>query len=141
MELMGALYYLGPPIFFILFCMVAVRLTGPKQRQLGWITQTSRRWLVAWSILGFAIAVALVIVALITNNSYVFNHAQWVWPLCMGLVAFDPRPPLRVIVLLLPVMGFANAIVYFLLAALIQIIFGLIAKVRNQHKAMSISER
>ena len=129
----GLLYYLGPPILFILLCMTAVRLAALKLKQLGGISHTLRRWLAAWSTFGFTIAVVLAVVALIMNNSFVANNAQWIWPGCLGLVAFDGKPRLPVVLMLLVVAGLQNAIVYFLLAGIVAIAFHVVGRARRKH--------
>jgi len=113
--------------------MTAVRLAGIKLKQLGWIAITLRRWLLACAGFGFAIAVALSVVALIMNNNYVANNAQWIWPGCLGLVAFDGKPTLPVTLLLLVVVGLQNAFVYCVLAGIVSIAFRLVARARKQH--------
>ena len=130
---MDVLLYLGRPISFILCFMAVVHLLAPKLRQLSWMTPTSRRWLATWSALGFAIAVVLAVVALIMNNDYVSSHAQWIWPGCLGLVAFDGKPTHPMLLLLFALAGLQNAIVYFLLAGIVAIAFHVVGRARRKH--------
>ena len=66
---MGLLYYLGPRIIFILSCMVVLCLAGMKSKRLQWITRSAGRWLGWWSLIGFAVAFVLGIVAWIMTTT------------------------------------------------------------------------
>ena len=135
---MFPLSYFWPQILLILFCIAGVRLAGLKQRQLGWIARSSRRWLGTWSLIGFAIAAILGVVAWIMNTDYVYGHAEWVWPFCLGLGALQGKPTTLETLMVLTILALENAILYFLLATIVGLAFHLIAKV-SKPKTESLS--
>jgi len=136
------LLYFWRQIVLILFFVAFVRLAGLKQRQLAWIARTSRRWLCTWSFVGFAIAATLGVVAWIMNTDYVYEHAEWVWPFCLGLEALQGKPTTLEILMVLTILALENAILYFLLAAIVGLGLRLVTKMsKPKTESVSILER
>jgi hypothetical protein len=83
------------------------------------MTQSVGRWLAAWSLIGFATAMLLGILAGAVNTSDVRDHANLVWPFSLGLMALEDNPSVIAILAVFSITALQNAVFYLILATLV----------------------
>jgi hypothetical protein len=81
--------------------------------------QNTGRWLGAWSLIGFATAMSLGILAWTMKSSDVMDHVTLVCPFCIGLMALQGTPSTAAILIVLSITALENALLYLLLATLV----------------------
>ncbi|HEV2197600.1 MAG TPA: hypothetical protein VGR55_18585 [Candidatus Acidoferrum sp.] len=76
------------------------------------------------------------------NNDFVMSHADWVWPFCIGLMALQGEPKFLDILVVLAITALGNAMLYFALAAIVEIAFHIVARVKEpRNRSLSILRR
>ena len=116
---MSPLAYFAPPILFILLCMALLRWAGACRSVLSWMVRSSGRWIVTWSMIGFAVASSLGVVAWVMDTDDVMSKSSLVWPFCITLMALDGHPSTGALLLVVSIAALENAVLYLILAALV----------------------